>query len=213
MKLFDRLNQQLVSLEVIKNPVIFSRYLDENNNFLVPTFDLQEKISESVEIQFIENFFINNSSLLSNSFIEIANEFSKIDSFSDIRDINTMLRNFDEKLEINDYDKFIANMLFHIEEICRQPSYYLSREVTKVNISRAKRISVKSINYLASHSEDWIRRQIRGVIPKSILSETIEYDLKIYENKVTSKLIDKLLIYCSNRIINDIELVQNVLTL
>ena len=210
MKLFDRLAQAEIEVKNINQPVEFSRYVDASNGFLVPCDNLVENISDELTISFLDNKFINsNSSLISNSFIEIAEELSIINSIDDVSEIIPMLRSFDEKLEINDYDEFIHEYLFHLEEICRQPAYHLSREETKVNISRAKRITVKSINHLAAHSEDWARRRIRGVEPKNILSETIEYDIQIYENKVTAKLIDKLLKYCAERILNDIEVVEN----
>jgi hypothetical protein len=210
MELFDRLTQSQVKFENINQPVVFSRYLDSKNEFLVPCDSLMENISDEYTISFLDNKFINNnSSLISNSFIEISEELSLIDTINDVSEIIPMLRNFDKRLEINNYDKFVHEHLFHLEEICRQPAYHLTREETKVNISRAKRITVKSINHLAAHSEDWTRRRIRGVEPKNILSETIEYDLEIYENKVTAKLIDKLLKYCADRIFNDIEVVEN----
>lgn len=210
MKLFDRLAQAEVEFKNINQPVEFSRYLDASNGFLVPCDNLVENISNEFTISFLDNKFINkNSSILSNSFIEISEELSLINSVDDVSEIIPMLRNFDKKLEISDEDKFIHEHLFHLEEVCRQPAYHLSREETKVNISRAKRITVKSINHLAAHSEDWARRRIRGVEPKKILSETIEYDLQIYENKVTAKLIDKLLKDCADRILNDIEVVEN----
>ena len=210
MNLFDRITQEEVEFKNIKQPVVFSRYLDASNEFLVPCDNLVENISDELTISFLDNKFINNnSSLISNSLIEISEELSFINSINDVSEIIPMLRNFDKRLEINEYDDFVHEHLFHLEEICRQPAYHLSREETKVNISRAKRITVKSINHLAAHSEDWARRRIRGVEPKNILSETIEYDLQIYENKVTAKLIDKLLKYCADRILNDIEVVEN----
>ncbi len=209
MYLFDRINQKRISNTNIKSPILLGQFIDDKQRYLVPCINLVGKLIDNTEVVFEENSFINNnSSLISNSFIEISNEVNLIEDVSSVQDINTMLRNFDERLEVNEYDQLMHDKLFHLEEICRQPSYHLNREVTKVNISRAKRITVRSINYLAAHSEDWSRRRIRGVEPKKILSETIEYDLRIYENKVTTKLIDKLLQYCSNRIINDIEVVE-----
>jgi len=67
-------------------------------------------------------------------------------------------------------------------------------------VSRAKRIPLRAINYLASHSEDWERRKFRSVIPKSIISERLEDEIKIYENIVTARLIDHLLYYVQDRI-------------
>jgi len=210
MNIFDRVLQSTLTYKEVKQPVIFSRYFDEKNIFFVPCEKLLTQISDDKHISFENNMFINSANdMISFSLLDISEDYSLIEDIEDINDIVPMLRNFEEKLEINEYDQLVADKLFHIEEICRQPSYHLSREITKVSISRAKRIPVKSINYLAAHSEDWSRRRIKGVEPKKILSETVEYNLHIYENKVTSKLIDKLLTYCNQRLKKDIDVIEN----
>lgn len=221
MILYDRVKQKKINLKNIDEPIIFGRYIildnkdcvvnddeDSENNFFVPCDGLDSIFicnSKSEKISFIDSPLLDSkNSLLINTFREISEELEIVD----INEIIPLLRNFDKQLDITEFDTFIYKYLFHIEEICREPSYHLKRDIEKVNISRAKRIPVRAINYLAGHSEDWSRRKIRTVQPNKILAETIEYDLQIYENRVTAKLIDSLLSYFSYRIANDIVVIE-----
>jgi len=225
MILYDRVGQQEVNLKDIDEPIVFGQYIildNQNcivnedrtlkNNFFVPCDGLESILmcnSKNKKISFMNSPLLDNkTSLLINTFREISEELEIVDELDDIKEIVPLLRNFDKRLEITEFDEFIYKYLFHIEEICREPSYHLKRDIEKVNISRAKRIPIRAINYLAGHSEDWSRRRIRTVQPNKILAETIEYDLQIYENRVTAKLIDSLLNYFSYRIANDIIVIE-----
>ncbi len=208
MILYDRLNRKNISLNGIEVPILLGQYLillsDEyiiNNerdivsSFLVPCDNLKvffAKDKKSITKMFDKNIILEkNNLLLNNTFLDIS---SKIESDKiSFNNISPVLINFDDKLSIDDNDKFIEEHLFHIEEICKNPAYKLGKESTKVNISRAKRIPIKAISYLASHTEDWSRRTITGIQPKKIISESFTYDLEIYENKITIKTIDDLI--------------------
>ncbi len=67
-------------------------------------------------------------------------------------------------------------------------------------MSRAQRISPHAAEFLSYHTEDWERRTFCSVVPKRILCMVKEELLDIYENKVTVKLVDNLLIYIRQRI-------------
>jgi hypothetical protein len=228
MIVYDRILNKAIPLSGIESPVILGRYIFKtdrpdiqlnecgikNRNFIVPCNSNEGTIeinSEKSKLIFQENEMLNEdtSSLIKHTILEISEEMKAIDDFSDLQDINILLRNFDERLEISEFELLLQKKLFHIEEVCREPSYYLKREISKLNVARAKRIPVKAINYLAAHTEDWSRRRIRSVEPRKILSEIVDYDLEIYENQITSCFIDKLLIYFSNRLINEIEVIDS----
>jgi hypothetical protein len=229
MILYDRIKQENIDLEKIEKPVDFGRYIvldsknytinddtENNNKFFVPCDGVESILisdSKSHKISFVDTPLLDSkNSLLINTLSEISEELEIVEDLNDINEVVPLLRNFDKRLDVTEFDEFIYKYLFHIEEICREPSYHLKRDIEKVNISRAKRIPVRAINYLASHSEDWSRRKIRTVQPNKILAEIIEYNLEIYENKVTAKLIDSLLRYFSQRIANDIVVIEEFIT-
>lgn len=237
MIVFDRILNENINISDIERLVILGRYifreeckdfrLNESEiikqDFLVPCRDnegLVKTKTDKIKIHFQNNELLdeNISSLIKHSLLEVSEELDMLledeesstqDIFDYIKGINVLLRNFDERLEISEFEKYLQKKLFHIEEVCRDPAYHLKREITKVNVAKAKRIPYKAINYLAAHTEDWARRRIRSVEPRRILSEIYDYDLGIYENRITTSFIDKLLIYFSHRMINEIEVIDN----
>lgn len=229
MKVFDRILNKIIDISEVEKPIIVGRYIIasfddkmlyngiyiDENQFLVPCNKnigsfVKDGIVTKIEFQANEIFDNEKDSLLRNTITEVSEEYSLLEYDIDyVREISPVLRNFDKRLEISDFEHSIHEKLFHIEEICRDPSSHLKRGISKVNIARAKRIPVKAVNYLAAHTEDWSRRRIRSVEPRKILSEMIEYDLGIYENKVTAGLIDSLLLYFNQRMIDEIEVIDD----
>jgi hypothetical protein len=228
MIVFDRILNKEIPVSEIESPIVLGRYIFTSDNsinqlngceikkqdFLVPYKSLEGELnieSDKKKIHFQDNELLNEaiSSLIKHSLFDVSEELEYTGNLLDLSDINILLRNFDERLEISEFELFFQNKLFHIEEVCREPSYHLKREITKLNVSRAKRIPVKAINYLAAHTEDWSRRKIRSVEPRKILAEIIDYDLEIYENQVTASFIDKLLVYFSHRMVNEIDIIDS----
>ena len=224
MVVFDRVLNKEVLISKIESPIVLGRYIFSEDNsinllngckikkqdFLVPHKSLEGEFNNK-KIYFQENELLNEtiSSLVKHSLMDVSEELEYTDDLSNLSEVNILLRNFDERLKISEFELFIQNKLFHIEEVCRQPSYHLKREITKLNVSRAKRIPVKAINYLAAHTEDWSRRKIRSVEPRKVLTEIIDYNLEIYENQVTVRFIDKLLVYFSHRMVNEIDVIDS----
>lgn len=231
MIVFDRILGKSIPVDNIQSPIVLGRYIFQSDqpsillndcqvkthDFLVPSKNNEGDIKirlDKNKLLFNENDLLdeNNSSLIKNSLFDVSEELEITDDILDLKEINTLLRNFDARLEISEFELLLQNKLRHVEEVCRQPSYYLKREITKLNVARAKRIPVKAINYLAAHTEDWSRRRIRSVEPRKILTEIVDYDLEIYENKITASFIDKLLIYFSHRMVNEIEVIDKFIS-
>lgn len=83
----------------------------------------------------------------------------------------------------------------YLESVCMKPKAHLKAEIEKLPVSRARRLSKRAIPYLAGHTEDWERLEVRGVRPKRLLCEVLDDQLDIYENRVTVRLIDHLVAY------------------
>lgn len=83
----------------------------------------------------------------------------------------------------------------YLESVCMNPKAHLKAEIEKLPVSRARRLSKGAIPYLAGHTEDWERLEVRGVRPKRLLCEVLDDQLDIYENRVTVRLIDHLVAY------------------
>ncbi|MFD1292612.1 hypothetical protein ACFQ5N_02080 [Lutibacter holmesii] len=228
MIVFDRILNKDIRISEIEIPAILGRYIFKSDQSTIRLNDCQIKKqdflvpckynegtlkikSDKSKLLFHENELLNEdvSTLIKHTLFDVSDELEITDDILGLKDINTLLRNFDERLEVSEFELFLQKKLFHIEEVCREPSYYLKREITKLNVARAKRIPVKAINYLAAHTEDWSRRRIRSVEPRKILTEIVDYDLEIYENQITASFIDKLLVYFSHRMVNEIDVIDS----
>jgi hypothetical protein len=228
MIVFDRILNTEIELPKIESPIVLGRYIFKSDqptillndcdikkqDFLVPCKSNEGALkikTDKIKLVFQENELLNEnvSSLIKHTLLDVSKEVADFEGLLGLKEINILLRNFDERLEISEFESFLQKKLFHIEEVCREPSYHLKREIIKLNVARARRIPVKAINYLAAHTEDWSRRRIRSVEPRKILTEIVDYDLAIYENQITASFIDKLLVYFSHRMVNEIDVIDS----
>lgn len=113
-------------------------------------------------------------------------------------------------IQIQPLEKIIKDAIPHLEEICHRPRSYLKMETEKLPVARVQRIAPHAIAYLTSHTEDWECKTFRGIRPKNVLSLVREELLDIYENRVTVRLIDHILVYLRQRI-RDVEKLKNEL--
>ena len=121
-------------------------------------------------------------------------------SWVDWIDIVPLVPGVFDKVDLLPLECKLQKHFGHIEAVCRQPRAHLHAEVERTPASRARRIPVGAATYLASHTEDWDRRLIRGILPKRILAEVRHDRLDIYENRVTVRLIDNVTDYLNRRI-------------
>lgn len=80
----------------------------------------------------------------------------------------------------------------HLQSIAARPRMAMRYESELLPVSRARRLANDAITRLASHSEDWLRREITGVIPRTLKAEVSDDDVAIYENVVFARLLDRL---------------------
>ncbi|MEA5594794.1 hypothetical protein [Rivularia sp. UHCC 0363] len=131
---------------------------------------------------------------------ELQQLISNSASWNDLVKLPPLVPEIQEKINIQSLEITTKKHLGHIEEVCRRPRSYLKMETERLPVSRAQRISPHAAEFLSSHTEDWERRTFCSVVPKRILCMIKEELLDIYENKVTVKLVDNLLIYIRQRI-------------
>lgn len=105
-----------------------------------------------------------------------------------------------EKVELKPLERLIQELFGHLETVCRKPRTHLRVEIKRVPASRARRVPVSAASYLASHTEDWERPLLRGVVPKRTLAETRQDEIDIYENRVAARLLDNLGAHLNRRI-------------
>jgi len=202
MKIFDRLNinQPLSSMEQLPSSIELGRYyLDNGQDLTNRTVNvgldkriLQELLEEK-----------NDGSMkLFRQFFEDVN--------TEKENIVPLLQDITDKLHLNSFELMLKKEMWHIENICRQPYFLLYRDIEKVNVARAKRISNRSYGYLSSHTEDWFQKSIVSFKPRKILNEELDEFYNVYENKIVIAFILRCIRYLSNRI-DELEKIEKIL--
>ena len=106
----------------------------------------------------------------------------------------------DDRTKSQAIDQQIRKRHVHLIHACRKPRQQLKTDLEKLPVGRAKRIPHRSLEYLASHSEDWKRKTINGIEPTHVIAEVIEDQLNIYENRVAAELVDRISAYLNQRV-------------
>lgn len=93
----------------------------------------------------------------------------------------------------------IKNTIPFSLNICTTPRQHLRVEDEILDVELVKRISPASLQHLSSHSEHWRARTITGLVPSRILAQVYEDDINIYENIFFRMVIEKILLYVSEK--------------
>lgn len=102
--------------------------------------------------------------------------------------------------EVLKLDEAIAQALPSLIKICNKPRRTLMVERRIMPIDRARRIPPDAIDHLASRPELWQSRTATRITPARIRSEVPEETLDLYENRVVSTLIRRLLRWLEQRL-------------
>lgn len=105
-----------------------------------------------------------------------------------------------EQAELTELEKRLAKDMPHLFNIEQSPRMNMRYDAELTPTSRARRLASGALVRLASHSDDWNRRDFKGVSPKRLLAEVSEDELHIYENVVYVRLLDRLYIHLSQRV-------------
>ena len=102
-----------------------------------------------------------------------------------------LLQGIKNGLEFGDFATQMEEDFKHIEAIFHAPYSKLNRTIEKVPVSRAKRISNRSNQYLAAHTEDWLHKGLVSFRPSRILTEEIISDENVFENQLVIALVTR----------------------
>jgi len=119
---------------------------------------------------------------------------SKQSTWQDWANLSPLAPEIASAIQKQPLEESIKDAIPHLEEICHRPRSYLKMETEKLHVARVQRIAPHAIAYLTSHTEDWECKTFRGIRPKNVLSLVREELLDIYENRVTVRLIDHILV-------------------
>jgi hypothetical protein len=168
------------------------RFVNEDN------LDLTNNIFDEGSDYYIHQELLSGENYIHELFRDF--EHKVFDSKHYELDIYPLIQSIDDNLDLNDFEVYLCNELFHLEEICRQPHYLLHHVIEKVNASRAKRVPSKSYEYLAAHTEDWKYKSIVSFKPGKVLTEELELNYNVYENQLFYALVERCIKYLRGRL-------------
>ena len=103
-------------------------------------------------------------------------------------------------IEIKEFEKILNEHKSHLRAIVSNPHSLLDKNTMKVNIGRAKRISTRSYQHLAHHSEDWEKMSILSPKPMKILHEELIIDYTVYENLLLKAFLHEAIKHLNKRV-------------
>lgn len=111
-----------------------------------------------------------------------------------------LLQGIKSGLVFGDFATRLEEELCHIVAIFHAPYSKLNRTIEKVPVSKAKRISNRSNQYLAAHTEDWYHKSLVSFRPSRILTEEVIIDEDVYENQLLIAFVTRAAKYLERRI-------------
>lgn len=110
------------------------------------------------------------------------------------------LQGIEDCIDLTKFEKLLLKKLSDVKHMCINPTSALDREIQKVNIGKAKRISNRGYEYLSCHTEDWNYKSIVSFKPNRVLSEVLEENTDVYENRLLVAFVKRAIEYLGHRI-------------
>lgn len=131
---------------------------------------------------------------------QIAAAIEHSETLAEYMSVPPLPADLDDRTKSQAIDQQIRKRHAHLIHACHKPRQQLKTDLEKLPVGRAKRIPPRSLEYLASHSEDWKRKTVHGIEPTHVIAEVIEDQLNIYENRVAAELVDRIAAYLNQRV-------------
>jgi len=199
MLIYDRFSSVKKSIQISSLPdhIELGRYYFVNKDG--KSFDLTDKLVDlGTEKQILQDLLSPKNDSTQQLFNQFYSDISG--NVGDPFEVIPLIQEVTKKVTPNSFEDKLKDNLFHLEEIIRQPHFLLTRNVEKVNVSRAKRVSNKSYQYLASHTEDWLQKSVVSFKPSRILNEELYEYYDIYENQIFAAFLSRTVRYLSSRL-------------
>lgn len=184
MQIIDRYTGKILSESNLPNDIELGRYaISVGSKFK----ELTSKSYKVKEGQRIHQELLDDVNKDKHNVFEIISESVEIGDFNSV----PLLQGIKNGLEFGDFAKKLDEDFMHIEAIFHAPYSKLNRSIEKVPVSKAKRISNRSNQYLAAHTEDWLHKGLVSFRPSRILTEEIISDENVFENQLLIALVTR----------------------
>ncbi len=205
MLLFDRFTSQSIDTEKVTLP----RHIDLGRYYFIDGDNQGKDVTHRLLSLDRDKLF--HESLLEEPFVtdvlrQINNDTHK-PGFVAV----PFLQGIEDCIEPTNFEKLLLKKLSDVKHMCINPTSSLDREIQKVNIGKAKRISNRGYEYLSCHTEDWNYKSIVSFKPNRVLSEVLEENTDVYENRLLVAFVNRAIEYLNSRI-TETEYIKDFLT-
>lgn len=184
MQIIDRYTGKILSDSNLPNDIELGRYAITMGSTYKELTSKSYKVQEG---QRIHQELLDDVNKDKHNIFEIISESVENGDFRSI----PLLQGIKNGLEFGDFATQMEEDFKHIEAIFHAPYSKLNRTIEKVPVSRAKRISNRSNQYLAAHTEDWLHKGLVSFRPSRILTEEIISDENVFENQLVIALVTR----------------------
>ena len=184
MQIIDRYTGKFLNDSNLPGDIELGRYAISMGSTYKELTSISYKVQEG---QRIHQELLDDVNKDKHNIFEIISESVENGDFRSI----PLLQGIKNGLEFGDFATQMEEDLKHIEAIFHAPYSKLNRTIEKVPVSRAKRISNRSNQYLAAHTEDWLHKGLVSFRPSRILTEEIISDENVFENQLVIALVTR----------------------
>lgn len=184
MRIIDRYTGKILSDSNLPSDIELGRYAISMGSTYKELTSNTYKVQEG---QRIHQELLDDVNKDKHNIFEIISESVENGDFKSI----PLLQGIKNGLEFGDFATQLEDDFKHIEAIFHTPYSKLNRTIEKVPVSRAKRISNRSNQYLAAHTEDWLHKGLVSFRPSRILTEEIIADENVFENQLLIALVTR----------------------
>lgn len=193
MQIIDRYTGKILSGNNLPNDIELGRYAISVGSTYKELTSNNYKVKEG---QRIHQELLDDVNKDKHNIFEIISESVENGDFKSV----PLLQGIKSGLKFGDFATQLEDDFKHIEAIFHAPYSKLNRTIEKVPVSRAKRISNKSNQYLAAHTEDWLHKGLVSFRPSRILTEEIVSDENVFENQLLIALVTKAARYLERKL-------------
>ena len=191
--LLDRIIGSKVSSSNLPNEIPLGRFAYVDNG----TYrELTQSTYKPIKGQFINQEILDSKYKDKHEVFEAISDQIDTGKFQSI----PLIQGIKKGLKFGDFELALEDKISHLEAIFHAPHTKLSRTTDKVPVSKAKRISTRSYDYLAAHTEDWLHKGLISFHPSRIITEEIIVDEDVFENRLLIAFIIRATHYLERRI-------------
>lgn len=193
--IFDRLTNRTINISNLPSQIELGRFVHVDSNLELCSDTLPAESTCDIIDSFLGDIYSTSHKVLRRLSQELNGSVPCKEEIP-----SPIIRNVSTEIKMTSFENMLYDNIHHIKCAFNNPHYKLNRSEEKVNVSKAKRITPRSYQYLGAHTEDWQQYSIVSFRPERILTEELSLDYDIYENRLLVAFVQRTLAYLRGRV-------------